>query len=181
MGSFSMRFSMSMNVTGLLRSACSAALIATLPMVSACHGTADARTAQGAPQPMPAGESWTGVYFHPVYGYLHLVEEGPSIVGRWKRTDQSQWGELSGTFKGNVLHYQWKEHKMGVLGAGATTHGRGTFVYKLDQENRPVLDGEFGLDDEEAGSDWHNVKQQRVAPDLKSVGGDADAVPGLAF
>ena len=59
---------------------------------------------------MPAGESWVGVYYNPVYGYLHMVEQDGNIVGRWKRTDSSHWGELSGTVEGNVMHFTWKEH-----------------------------------------------------------------------
>ena len=113
---------------------------------------------------MPEGESWTGVYFHPVYGYLHMVEEGSNVVGRWKRADQSKWGELSGTKGGNVLHYTWKEHTVGMIGASATTKGKGYFQYKMDKEDRPVLDGQFGLNDDETGSDWHNVKQARMQP-----------------
>ena len=34
------------------------------------------------------------------------------------------------------------------------------------------LDGQFGLGDDEVGSDWHNVKQQNVKPDLGSITGD---------
>src|SRR4029077_2063330 len=44
--------------------------------------------------PMPEGELWNGVYFHPVYGYLHLVEQDSNIIGKWKRADQSAWGDL---------------------------------------------------------------------------------------
>lgn len=149
--------------------------------VIGCSGGPDAKSAKVAPGPMPEGESWTGVYFHPVYGYLHLVEEGSNIVGKWKRADQSHWGRLSGTFNGNVFHYTWEEHKIGMIGASATTKGKGFFVYKLDKEGRPVLDGQFGLGNDETGSDWHCVKQQRMQPDLNSIGGDAEGVPPGGF
>lgn len=148
----------------------------------ACSDGKDTKHAQIASGPMPEGESWTGVYFHPVYGYLHMQEEGSNVVGRWKRADQSKWGELSGTFKGNVLHYTWKEHTIGLVGPAAQTKGKGYFVYKMDKENRPVLDGQFGLNDDETGSDWHNVKQARMQPDLKSIGGDSEGIkPGGGF
>jgi hypothetical protein len=139
-------------------------------------GSKHAKVAQG---PMPEGEQWTGVYFHPVFGYLHMQEEGSNVVGRWKRTDHSHWGELSGTVSGNVLRFTWKEHKIGMVGASATTHGKGYFVYKVNKENIGELDGEYGLDDDETGSTWKNVKQVRMPPDLKSIGGDAEGVtPG---
>ena len=147
--------------------------------IVACGSSADPKTAQVKSGPMPEGETWTGVYFHPVFGYLHMQEEGSNVVARWKRTDHSHWGELSGTITGNVLRYTWKEHKIGMVGAAATTHGKGYFVYKLNKENIGELDGEFGLNDSEVGSSWKNVKQVRMPPDLKSIGGDAEGVtPG---
>jgi hypothetical protein len=150
-----------------------------LSAVTACGDGKEPKTAHVTSAPMPENESWTGVYFHPVYGYLHLVEEGSNVVGRWKRADQSKWGELSGTKGGNLLHYTWKEHTIGMVGASATTRGKGYFQYKLDKEERPILDGQFGLDDDETGSDWHNVKQARMQPDLKSIGGDSEGIkPG---
>ena len=146
---------------------------------SGCGDGKEAKSAKVASGPMPEGETWTGVYFHPVYGYLHLQEEGANVVGRWKRADQSKWGELSGTKAGNVAHYTWKEHTVGMVGASATTHGKGYFQYKMDKEDRPVLDGQFGLNDDETGSDWHNVKQARMPVDLKSIGGDSEGIkPG---
>lgn len=142
-----------------------------------CGGGEDPKTAKIAAAPMPDGESWTGVYFHPVFGYLHLQEEGTSIVGRWKRTDQSHWGELSGTVRDNLFRYTWKEHKIGMIGPSATTTGKGYFVYKVNESSGiPELDGEFGLKDSEVGSSWKNVKQQRMEPDLKSIGGDGEGI-----
>ncbi|WP_146647338.1 hypothetical protein [Labilithrix luteola] len=149
--------------------------------VTACGDGGGAKSANVKSGPMPENEAWNGVYFHPVYGYLHLIEEGNNVVGRWKRADQSHWGELSGTVTGNVVHFTWKEHKIGMIGASATTHGKGYFAYKLDPEGHAVLDGEYGLNDEEIGADWHNVKQARMQPDLKSIGGDAEGAPPGGF
>lgn len=147
--------------------------------IAGCGGGNEPKTAKVVSGPMPEGESWTGVYFHPVFGYLHMQEEGSNVVARWKRTDHSHWGELSGTRIGNVLHYTWKEHKIGMVGASATTKGKGYFVYKVNKENIGELDGEFGLNDAEVGSTWKNVKQVRMPPDLKSIGGDSEGVaPG---
>lgn len=147
--------------------------------LGACGGQKEAKTANVTPGSMPSGERWSGVYYHPVFGHLHLQEQGSNIVGRWKRTDQSHWGELSGTVNGNVLHYTWKEHKVGMIGPAATTRGRGYFVYSVNDQNIGELDGEFGLNDSEVGSSWKNVKQANQAPDLQSIGGDAEALgPG---
>ncbi len=137
---------------------------------------------------MPEGEAWIGVYYHPIYGYLHIMEQGDSIVGRWKRTDQSAWGELSGHRAGNLLRYEWKEHKVGQVGPAATSKGKGVFQYKnagaiLNASGQPIateadfgLAGQFGLGEDEMGSDWNCVKQQRMLPDFKAVSGDSSAI-----
>ncbi len=145
--------------------------------VVACGPGVEAKTAHVTPGEMPANETWTGVYYHPIYGHLHLVEQGSNVVGRWKRTDQSQWGEMSGTKQGNLFRFTWKEHRIGMVGPGAESHGKGYFQYKNGQNNIPELDGQFGLNEDETGSDWHNVKQQRMNPDLKSINGDTGAAP----
>jgi hypothetical protein len=152
------------------------AVVAFSVLATGCSGPNEPKNANVASGPMPEGEEWTGVYFHPVFGYLHMQETGTSVIGRWKRTDHSYWGELSGTATGNVFHYTWKEHKIGMVGASATTHGRGYFVYKVNKENIGELDGEFGLNESEIGSTWKNVKQLRMPPDLKSIGGDGEGV-----
>jgi hypothetical protein len=66
-----------------------------------------------------------------------------------------------------------------MVGASSTTKGKGYFVYKVNKENIGELTGEYGLRDDETGSTWNNVKQLRMPPDLKSIGGDAEGVtPG---
>ena len=151
---------------------CAVSLLAT-----ACDGgLGGAKTANIPAGEMPSGETWAGVYYHPVFGYLHMQEEGSNVIGKWKRTDQSAWGEMSGTKSGNVLHYAWKEHKIGLVGPAARSEGKGYFVYKMGKENIAELDGQFGLGNDEAGSDWHNVKQVRMNPDLKSISGDTGGV-----
>jgi hypothetical protein len=166
-----------MNLVRSIRVAFASVLVvsAVLPL-AACGGSSEPKHAKIAPGPMPENEVWSGVYFHPVYGYLHLQEEGDNIVGRWKRTDQSHWGEMSGVTNGNVLHYTWKEHKIGMVGASSTTKGKGYFVYSVNKEGIGELKGEFGMNDTELGSSWNNVKQTRMQPDLKSIGGDAEGV-----
>ncbi|WP_394824575.1 hypothetical protein [Pendulispora albinea] len=141
--------------------------------LAGCDSGGGAKAANITPGEMPAGESWTGVYYHPVFGYLHMVETDASVVGRWKRTDQSRWGELSGTKSGNVLHFTWKEHTYGMVGPSSERKGRGVFVYKLNSDKTPTLDGQYGNDDNETGGEWSNVKQARMQPDLKSIGGTA--------
>src|SRR6202022_3012413 len=97
---------------------------------------------------MPAGETWQGVYYNQVYGYLHLVTEGENIVGRWKRSDSSHWGELSGRVDGNVFRFTWTEHRYGAIGPSGDSHGSGQFVYTKAAEQKaiPELKGKYALD-----------------------------------
>ncbi len=117
----------------------------------------------------PRAETWAGQYFHPVYGTLHLVEQDNNVIGKWQRTDKSAWGQLSGTKVGNVLHFQWTEHKYGLVGPSASITGKGYFVYKIGADSIPALHGEYGLDSDETGSTWDCVKQmmgkQPIPPD----------------
>ncbi len=150
-----------------------------------CAGDPAPKTANIKASDMPDGESWSGVYFHPVFGYLHLVENGTTIVGKWKRADQSRWGELNGTKVGNLFHFTWKEHTYGLVGPSAELRGKGVFVYRVEQNGEhktPKLDGQFGLDQDEVGSTWNCVKQDRMEPKLDSINGDQSATgaPGAA-
>lgn len=145
--------------------------------LAGCGGGGEAKTAKVTAGDMPSGQDWQGVYYNQQFGNLHLIEEGTNVVGRWKRTDQSHWGELSGTKQGNLLRFQWKEHKVGMVGASSDTQGRGYFVYTVNKDNIGELKGEFGLGGDEAGSKWDGVKQTNQKPNLKEIGGDA---PGVA-
>jgi hypothetical protein len=143
-----------------------------------CSEGGGAKSAMVHASDMPAGESWNGVYFHPVFGYLHLVENDATVVGKWQRADKSKWGELSGTKIGNLLHFTWKEHTYGLVGPAALRVGKGVFVYKTEEVNehkQAKLEGEFGLEQDEVGSTWNCVKQDRMEPKLDSINGDVGA------
>lgn len=137
-----------------------------------CGDSPGANAPHVTPGNMPDGEAWTGVYFHQVFGNLHMIEQDTNVIAKWQRTDKSAWGRLSGTKNGNVLHFQWSETKYGMVGPSATTSGRGYFVYKMGKEGIAELDGQYGMGQDETGSDWHCVKQQRQNPDLNSITGD---------
>jgi hypothetical protein len=102
------------------------------------------------------------------------------MVGRWKRTDASHWGELSGTVEGNVFRFTWKEHQYGAIGASADTHGSGQFVYKQGEGDKaiPELDGWYAIDESDHIGDWHCVKQQNMKADLNSINGENPIDPG---
>jgi hypothetical protein len=146
--------------------------------VAACATEPPPKVADVKAADMPDGETWDGVYFHPVFGYLHLLDNGTSVAGKWKRSDQSKWGELTGTKVGNVVHFEWKEHTYGLVGPAAETHGKGVFVYSVEEVNAHKtgkLAGKFGLMDDEIGSTWDCTKQVGMKPKPDSITGDQSA------
>jgi hypothetical protein len=151
-------------------------------LVGCASGGAAAKFANIKAGEMPEGESWDGVYYNPVYGNLHLVPQGDNIVGRWKRTDSSHWGELSGTAEGNVFRFTWTEHRYGAFGPSGEVRGAGVFVYFVpkkpgEQKVPPELDGKYALDEATDIADWHCVKQMNVKPDPGSINGDNPVDP----
>ncbi|HQP33966.1 MAG TPA: alanine--tRNA ligase-related protein, partial [Polyangiaceae bacterium] len=108
-----------------------ASALLSLPLVTTGCGGSQGKptTANVQPGSMPSGASWDGVYFNPVWGYLHLQQQGGNFDARWKRADESAWGEMHGTITGDIARFDWKEHKIGMVGPSATTKGRGYFRY----------------------------------------------------
>jgi hypothetical protein len=118
----------------------------------------------------PAGD-WSGVFYSPLYGHLHLVKEGNSVSGRWRTAGGDKWGELHGEVTGDLLKYKWVEHKIGMVGPGATTEGRGYFKYFVPAEENAnhEIKGQWGLERSEVGNQWEAVRQRNMLPDLASV------------
>jgi hypothetical protein len=151
-------------------------VLAALAAQAGCKGDTGPAVANIQPGKMPEGAVWNGVYFNPQFGNLHLVMTGHSVAGRWKRTDGSAWGEMNGPVQGNVFHFDWTEHTMGLVGPSSTVKGKGYFVYKRPPGDNvdDNLEGEWGLNTNEAGNGWDCVKQRHVEPDLKSIGGQEE-------
>jgi hypothetical protein len=123
---------------------------------------------------LPEGGDWTGVFYSPLYGHLHLVKEGTSVSGRWRTSAGDKWGELHGEATGDLLKFDWVEHKIGLVGPGATAEGRGYFKYIIppgENVNHEIR-GEWGLGRSEVGTSWEAIRQRNMLPDLKSVSPD---------
>ncbi len=143
-----------------------------MPLLTACDKSGKGpKTASVTAGEMPAGGEWTGVYYDPYYGNLHLVAEGDMVTGKWRKDAGDSWGELQGTADGNLLRFEWVEHKIGMIGASAATEGKGYFVYKeaKNPSDPDLIEGERGMGEDEVGSSWKGIKQANVVPDLDSV------------
>lgn len=123
---------------------------------------------------LPPGADWTGVFYSPVYGHLHIVKEGTSVSGKWRTAAGDKWGELHGEATGDLLKFDWVEHKIGLVGPGSTSEGRGYFKYIVPEgENtNHEIHGEFGLGRSEVGQKWEAVRQRNMLPDPNSVAPD---------
>jgi len=149
----------------------SVALAAPLGIgLAACGGPPSAKTATVKAGDMPEGGDWTGVYYDQTNGYLHLVKEGDTVSGKWRTTAGDAWGELSGKVTGNLLKFEWKEHRIGMVGPSATRTGRGYFLYTEPKAGEAhEVHGEWGLGMDETGMKWTGVKQANMKPDPDSV------------
>jgi hypothetical protein len=97
-----------------------------------------------------------------------------SASGKWRTKSGDKWGELHGQVTGDLLKFKWVEHKIGMVGPGATTEGRGYFKYFTpDNENdNDEIRGEWGLGQSEVGSPWTGVRQRNMLPEPDSIAPD---------
>ncbi|HEV8550681.1 MAG TPA: hypothetical protein VGQ57_16665 [Polyangiaceae bacterium] len=155
------------------RSLVGLALVAPLTLgVVACGPSASeaAKHSKVASGPMPSGGEWQGVYYSPLYGYLHVVADGKAVNGAWRTAAGDAFGELHGETDGNLMRYEWKERRIGAVGADAVKKGKGYFVYSVPKEGEAhQIKGQWGLGEDDAGNQWEAVKQKNMPPDIKSV------------
>jgi hypothetical protein len=163
-----------MNMVRKLSTFAMAACLAATPLILGCGGeSAQPKVAQVQPGDMPAGASWTGVYFSPLFGHLHIEQDGNTVKGKWIRPVKDRWGELHGEAVGDLLHFEWTEHTIGAIGPNSSSKGKGYFKYKRpagDNVDDTVV-GEIGRGIDEVGLTWDAIKQRNMTPDLASIGG----------
>lgn len=127
--------------------------------------------------PMPPEGSFTGVYFSPQYGEMHMIQNGSSVIGEYKKDERS--GKIQGDADGNLMRFEWTENRAMVSNRPTVTRGRGYFRYSINPTNNEhQIDGEWGLDENETGGGpWTAVKskrrQPRLSTDSESSGGDS--------
>jgi len=119
---------------------------------------------------MPEGGSFTGVWFSPQYGEMHIRQEGSTALGRY--TKDERVGRLQGRVEGDVLRFEWSEARELIVGRPVQTRGHGYFrIVKDDAEGTWKLVGEWGNDAaERGGGPWNAVKSKTRKPDLDRDG-----------
>jgi hypothetical protein len=152
------------------------ALAASATMVLGCGGSSGgAKTANVQAGDMPESAEWTGVYYSPLYGYIHLVQEGNTVSGKWQRPDKSRWADINGEVTGNLFKFAWTEYAIGVIGPGAKVSGRGYMLYSRPPGDNvdDTIAGQIGRGDSELGAEIDGIKQRNVNPDPDSIGGSS--------
>lgn len=121
--------------------------------------------------PMPEGAEYTGVYFSPQYGEMHLIQNGSAVHGEYKKDERE--GTFEGEVDGNVLHFEWRELKAMVSNRPTETVGHGYFQYLVDKTTGDhVLKGRWGLGDEDStGGEWNAYKSRSRKPEVGFVTG----------
>jgi len=123
--------------------------------------------------PMPQGGDWSGVYFSEIFGYLHLVQDGKSVTGKWIRPRRDRWGQVAGVADGNILRFTWKEYSTVNNTGSPIPSGDGYLQYRrpegdnVDDEVKGVVRPAAGG----ASMPWNAIKQRNVKPDVKSIPG----------
>ena len=136
---------------------------------AACGGGNMAEVKAG---PMPAEGNFSGVYFSPQYGEMHMVQNGSAVVGKYKKDERE--GSIQGEADGDLMNFEWKEMKAMVSNRPQETIGHGYFRYLVDPANGDhVLKGRWGLDDSDMnGGEWNAYKSRKLEPDLEKFGGE---------
>ena len=94
---------------------------------------------------MPEGGNWSGVYFSPQYGEMHLVQNGSAVMGRFKKDERT--GDIQGEADGNLLEFEWTEYKAMVSNRPQETKGHGYFQYLATESGDHRLKGPGGIGD----------------------------------
>jgi hypothetical protein len=147
-----------------------------LGWVVGCGGS----TAGVQSAPMPEGGNWTGVYYSPQYGEMHLVQNGSAVMGRFKKDERT--GDIQGEAEGNLLEFEWVEYKAMVSNRPQETKGHGYFQYMVDPNSGDhVIKGRWGIgEDSSNGGEWNAYRARNKEPDPDSLrdpktsGGESD-------
>jgi hypothetical protein len=155
-------------------------LIPVALFVGACSGgTPEPKLADVKAGSMPDGGEWTGVYFDKVRGFFHLVQNGGTLSGKWRREHGERWGELRGECDANLCKFSWNEYdtSLGAMTPTSSSKGKGYFLYSRPDGSNvdDRLEGQVGYEKDEVGEKISAVKQRNVPPDLDSIGSSTGA------
>ncbi len=97
-------------------------------------------------QSLPAGQSWSGVWYSKQYQHMYLRQTGNEVRGIYSQKDG---GTLEGTANGNLLEFNWIDPG-NKSEARRSLRGKGYLSMKRDGDII-TLTGEWGYDDQYHG------------------------------
>jgi hypothetical protein len=123
---------------------------------------------------MPEGGTFTGVWFSPEYGEMHMRQSGASVIGRYSKDERS--GRVQGNVEGDIMRFEWTEKRELLAGRSVQTKGHGYFrISKDDADKTYKLVGEWGNDAaERGGGPWTAVKSRTMKPRLDAAGNETE-------
>jgi hypothetical protein len=151
------------------------AVVLVLAAVFAMHGCGGAPKHVVQIGTMPEGGTFTGVWFSPQYGEMHIEQNGSSSIGRYTKDERS--GRLQGTIEGDVMRFEWVESRELIVGRPVQTKGHGYFrLTKSDADQTWNLEGRWGNDaSEHDGGPWTAVKSKTRKPDIDGDGAEGSS------
>jgi hypothetical protein len=160
------------------RMRCASGFGTALVVMGIAIGGCAASNAAIKPGPMPPEGSFTGVYFSPQYGEMHIVQNGSAVVGQYTKDERS--GKLQGEADGDLMRFEWTESKAMVANRPQETRGHGYFRYMVDASNGDhVLKGRWGIaDDDSDGGEWNAYKSRTRRPELDQPGSSGSESAG---
>jgi hypothetical protein len=120
---------------------------------------------------MPQGGSFSGVWFSPQYGEMHMVQNGATVIGRYAREEKT--GRIQGTVEGDLMRFEWTQSRELIVGRPTTSKGHGYFRVSFDEAEKAwKVEGEWGNDDDETGGGpWTAIRARNRQPDVDGDGG----------
>jgi hypothetical protein len=136
-------------------------------MLVGCGGTSKPGLHAGN---MPAGGSFTGVWFSPQYGEMHMQQNGATVIGRYEK--QETKGRIQGTVEGDLMRFEWTQSKELIVGRPNMSKGHGYFRVSYDDAEKAwKVAGEWGIDDkEDGGGPWTAIRAKSREPDVDGNG-----------
>ena len=132
------------------RRLCRAAAAIALAFVFAIGGCVSSGSVP-AGEPLPADQSFEGVWYSPQFDQMYLQQDGDEVTGVYT---YEMGGKLEGTADGNVLRFEWKDAGDKQT-ATRSLSGRGYFQL-VETENGYRLKGQWGYDESRSdGGPWN--------------------------
>ena len=145
-----------------------------LTLALALAGCAGSSTPALVVKSMPEGGSFTGVWFSPEYGEMHMRQSGASAIGRYSKDERS--GRIQGHVEGDIMRFEWTEKRELLAGRAVQTKGHGYFRIVNDPADKTFkLAGEWGNDAaERGGGPWTAVKSKSMQPRVDDKGNETE-------